>query len=145
MFGLMAGVGDAAVIDVLGLSAREENAAAARRLAWMGELYARRSPDEETERLSWAVDGFANLVAEISAALSISRGRASGQLEYAIALRERLPRVLQVFLTGALDVRMITALVRRTRNVEDQALPRLDALLARHAPKWMRMSGTASH
>ena len=41
---------DAAVIDALGSSAREENAACARRLAWMGELYARRAPEDDSER-----------------------------------------------------------------------------------------------
>src|SRR5262245_29548273 len=141
MFETVAGVDDAAVIDALGVAARQENAAAARRLAWMGELYARRAPDEDDERLMWAIDGYANVVAEISAALNISRGRASGQLEYAIALRERLPKVLAVFLTGVLDVRMITALVRRTRNVDDEVIARLDGLLATHAPAWMRESG----
>src|SRR5262249_18347937 len=87
------------------------------------------------------IDGYANVVAEISAALNISRGRASGQLDYAIALRERLPKVLAVFLTGALDGRVITALGRRADNVADEFIARLGAVLATHAPKWMRASG----
>ena len=57
---------DAAVIDALGSSAREENAACARRLAWMGELYARRAPEDDSERTCWAIDGHANVVAEVS-------------------------------------------------------------------------------
>ena len=98
----MAAVDDAAVIDALGSSAREENAACARGSAWMGELYARRAPGDDVERACWAIDGHANVVAEISAALNVSRGRASGQLHLAIALRERLPAVLEVFRAGRL-------------------------------------------
>ena len=135
-------IDDAGVIDALGLSAREENAACARRLWWMGELYARRAPGDDEERICWAIDGHANVVAEISAALTISRGRAAGQLQFAIALRQRLPRVAEVFTTGAIDFRMMAALVNRSDNVTDpEVLARLDAGLARWAPKWMRMSG----
>ncbi len=138
----LAAVDDAAVIDGLGLSAREENAACARGLGWMGELYARRAPEDDEERTCWAIDGHANVVAEISAALTISRGRAAGQLQFAIALRQRLPRVAEVFRTGAIDFRMMAALVNRSDNVTDPAvLAQLDAGLARWAPKWMRMSG----
>ena len=133
---------DAAVIDALGSSAREENAACARRLAWMGELYARRAPEDDSERTCWAIDGHANVVAEISAALNVSRGRASGQLQFAIALRERLPKVLEVFKTGAIDYRMMAALVNRSDNVTDpDVLARLDAALAKWSPKWMKLSG----
>jgi Domain of unknown function (DUF222) len=133
---------DAAVIDAMGSSAREENAACARRLAWMGELYARRAPEDDDERTCWAIDGHANVVAEISAALNVSRGRAAGQLQYAIALRERLPKVLAVFLTGVIDFRMMAALVNRSDNVTDpQRLAKLDAAFAKWAPKWMKMSG----
>jgi Domain of unknown function (DUF222) len=137
---------DAAVIDRLEASSREENAACGRRLAWMGELYARRAPEDDVDRINWAIDGHANVVAEISAALNISRGRASGQLQFAIALRERLPKVLEVFTTGAIDFRMMAALVNRSDNVTDSdVLAKLDAAFAAHAPKWMRMSGPKLH
>ena len=133
---------DAGVIDVLGSSAREENAGCARRLVAMGELYARRAPEDDVELINWAIDGHACVVAEISAALNISRGRAAGQLSYAIALRERLPKVAEVFGTGAIDFRMMAALVHRSDNVTDPAvLARLDAALAHWAPTWMKMSG----
>ncbi len=138
----LATVDDAAVIDGLGSSAREENAACGRRMAAMGELYARRAPEDDVERSCWAIDGHANVVAEISAALNISRGRAAGQLQFAIALRERLPRVAEVLARGAIDLRMMAALVNRSDNVTDpEVLARLDAVLARWAPRWMRLSG----
>ena len=133
---------DAAVIDRMEASSREENAACGRRLAWMGELYARRAPEDDVDRINWAIDGHSNVVAEISAALNISRGRAAGQLQWAIALRERLPEVAEVFATGAIDFRMMAALVNRSDNVTDPAvLAKLDAAFAAHAPKWMKMSG----
>ena len=94
------------------------------------------------ERACWAIDGRANVVAEISAALNVSRGRASGQLQFAIALRERLPKVLEVFKTGAIDYRMMAALVNRSDNITDpEVLARLDAALATWSPKWMKLSG----
>ena len=128
----LATVDDAAVIDGLGSSARAENAAGGRRLAWMGELYARRAPEDDEERTCWAIDGHANVVAEISAALNISRGRAAGQLQYAIALRERRPKVAEVFAGGAIDFRMMAALVNRSDNVTDPAvLAGLDVALAK--------------
>jgi hypothetical protein len=134
---------DAAVIDGMGSAAREENAACGQRLMWMGELYARRAPEDQDDRLNWAIDGHANVVAEISAALNISRGRAAGQLRYAIALREQLPKVAEMFATGAIDFRMMAELVNRSDNVTDPRrlcvpAPRGDRAPVRRAvvPRW---------
>jgi len=88
---------DAGVVDAIGSAACEEKAACGRRLMAIAELYARRAPEEDVERINWAIDGHANVVAEISAAPNISPGRAAGQLRYAIDLRERLPKVAAVF------------------------------------------------
>ena len=108
----------------------------------MGELYARRAPEDQDDRLNWAIDGHANVVAEISAALNISRGRAAGQLRYAIALREQLPKVAEMFAIGAIDFRMMAELVNRSDNVTDpDLLAKLDAAFAKWAPTWMKMSG----
>jgi hypothetical protein len=110
-------------------------------LAAIGELYARRAPADDAERFNWAVDGHENVVAEVAAALGISRGRAAGRLRYAIALRERLPRVAEVFARGAIDFRLMAAVVYRTELIEDPVLiTKLDAAVARHAPRWMRLS-----
>lgn len=133
---------DAGVVDAMESAAREESAASARRLAAIGELYARRAPEDDVDRLNWAIDGHANVVAEISAGLNISRGRAAGQLLFAIPLRERLPKVAAVFATGEIDYRMMAAVVNRSDNVKDpDALAKLDAALAKWAPKWMKLSG----
>jgi Domain of unknown function (DUF222) len=88
-----------------------------------------------------AVDGHENVVAEVAAALGISRGRAAGRLRYAIALRERLPRVAEVFARGEIDLRLMTAAVCRTDLVEDaEVIAGLDAAVAKHARRWMRLS-----
>jgi Domain of unknown function (DUF222) len=132
---------DSAVVDFLTAAGRAQNAECARELAAIGELYARRAPDDDAERFSWAVDGHENVVAEVAAALRISRGRARGRLRHAIALRERLPRVAEVFAQGDIDFRLVAALVTRTELVDDELVGRIDAAVARHAPKWMRLSG----
>ncbi|MEO3757906.1 HNH endonuclease signature motif containing protein [Mycobacterium sp. B14F4] len=133
---------DAGMVEAVTAAWRAQNAACGREMLAIGELYARRCPADEDERDQWAIDGHANVVAEISAALNISRGRAAGRLRYAIELRERLPKVAAVFAVGDIDFRMMAALVLRSENVEDpDRLARLDAAFARHAPKWMTMSG----
>ena len=135
------GIDDAGVAGAITAAAREQNAACARELAAIGELYARRAPEEDIDRANWAVDEHANVVAEVSAALGISRGRARGLLRYAIDLRERLPRVAEVFARGDIDFRLMATLVSRTELVEDPVLiAKLDAAVARHAHRWMRLS-----
>ncbi|MEB3984052.1 HNH endonuclease signature motif containing protein [Mycobacterium sp. 663a-19] len=132
---------DAGVVDAIAEAARAQNVMCARELAAIGELYARRAPAEDSERLSWAVDGHENVVAEVAAALGISRGRAAGRLRYAIALRERLPRVAEVFARGDIDYRLMTTVVFRTELIDDPELvAKLDAALARHAPRWTALS-----
>ena len=132
---------DVAVVDAITDAARVQSAMCARELAAIGELYARRAPADDADRFNWAVDGHENVVAEAAAALGISRGRAAGRLRYAIALRERLPRVAEVFAQGAIDFRLMAAVVYRTELIEDPVLiAKLDAAVARHAPRWMRLS-----
>jgi len=135
-------VDDAGVVEAMASASREENAACGRRFMWIGELYARRAPEDDDEKINWAIDGHANVVAEISAALNISRGRASSQLQYAIDLRDRLPRVGEVFAAGEIDFRMVAAMVSRSENVTDpELLAQLDAAFAHWSPRWMKMSG----
>ncbi|BBX45425.1 HNH endonuclease signature motif containing protein [Mycobacterium cookii] len=142
LVGTFSGVDDAGVVDVISDAARRQNAMCGRELAAIGELYARRAPADDVDRDNWAIDGHENVVAEVAAALGISRGRARGRLRYAIALRERLPRVAEVFARGLIDFRAMAAVVCRTELVENPALvAKLDAAIATHAPKWMRLSG----
>jgi hypothetical protein len=133
---------DVGVVEAITAASREQNAICGREMAAIGELYARRAPEDDDDRISWAIDGHENVVAEVAAALCLSRGRARGRLRYAIALRERLPRVAEVFARGLIDFRLMAAVVARTELVQDPVLvAKLDAAVARHAPKWMRLSG----
>jgi hypothetical protein len=135
------GVDDAEVVAAIGVAAREENAACARRLEAIGELYVRRAPDDDTDRVNWAIDRHQSIVAEISAELHISRGRSHAQLQTAIRLREKLPQVMRVFKTGTIDLRMVHTIVGRVALIGDPVLmAKVDAALARWAPKWMRLS-----
>ncbi|MGH3957712.1 HNH endonuclease signature motif containing protein [Mycobacterium sp.] len=135
------GLDDAGVVDAITAASRRQNAMCARELAAIGELYTRRATEDDVDRSNWAIDGHENVVAEVAAALGISRGRARGRLRYAIALRERLPRVAEVFARGDIDFRVMAAVVCRTELVDDPVLiAKLDAAIARHGPKWMRLS-----
>jgi hypothetical protein len=131
---------DVALIDAVGEASREESAAIARRFAAIGALDAIRA-QELAECNWWRTDPHEEVTAEIAAAQNISRGRASNQVHYARILRDRLPAVAEVFATGVIDERMVATIIERTENVDDQLIGQLDAAIARHCVKWMRLSG----
>ena len=131
---------DAALIDAMGAANRAESAAIATRLAAVGELYARRSV-EWAERALWCTDPFDEVAAEVSAAQNISRGRAGTQIRYALALRDCLPRVAEVFAAGDIDFRMVSTIIRRTSTVDEALIAKLDAALAAVVSRWMKLSG----
>ncbi len=127
------------MIDEIGAAARAESVAVARRLAAVGELDAVRAV-ELVERRLWRTDPFEEVAAEISAAQNISRGRAGNQIHMARVLRSELPAVAAVFATGAIDYRMVATIIARTDNVEADRKAAVDAAIARHCGKWMRLS-----
>ena len=131
---------DAALISTMGKAVRAESAAIARRLAAVGELYARRAI-EWADRELWCTDPFEAVAAEVSAAQNISRSRAGAQIRHARELRERLPKVAAVFAAGEVDYRMVATIINRTTNVDDTLIAAVDAALAKLAPKWMKLSG----
>ena len=131
--------GDAELIDAMAEAGRAESAAAARRLAAVGELYARRAV-EWADRDLWCADPFEAVAAEVSAAQNISRGRAGTQIRYARELRERLPEIAALFAAGEVDLRLVSAVINRTSNVTDEAIAAVDEALARCAPRWMKLS-----
>lgn len=126
----------------VGAWARVENAACARRLAACADmLEARWSADGSAERDQWCLDNWDAVTAEIAAAQNVSHGVASYQLLVAMALRERLPRVAEVFATGAISYRLVSAIVARTRLVCDpEARSRLDAAIAAEVAGWGALS-----
>lgn len=133
-------VSDADLVDAMGAAARSESAAIARRLSAVGELHARRAT-QWAERELWCADPFEAVSAEVSAAQNISRGRAGTQIRYAVELRDRLPRIAEVFAVGGIDFRMVSTIINRTSNVTDETIGDVDTALARLAPKWMKLSG----
>jgi hypothetical protein len=121
---------------------RVENAAAARRLASTADmLEARWAADGSAEREQWCLDNWDAVAAEVAAAQNVSTGVASHQLMVAMALRERLPRVAEVFATGAISYRLVAAIVARTRLVQDpEARVQIDAALAAEVAGWGGLS-----
>src|SRR5690349_3999181 len=139
---LAAAAGGTVGVAGVGAWARVENAACARRLAASAEaLEAQCSADGSAERDQWCLDNWDAVAAEIAAAQNVSHGVASHQLTVAMALRERLPRVAELFATGALSYRLVSAIVSRTRLVRDrEAGRRLDAVIAADAVQWGALS-----
>jgi hypothetical protein len=127
----------------VGAWARVENAACARRLAAMADMLAAAfAADGSAEREQWCLDNWDAVAAQIGAAQNVSTGVASHELLVAQALRERLPRVAEVFATGAITYRMVCAIVARTRLIQDrEALAKVDAEVAAHVRGWGSLSG----
>lgn len=130
---------DAELISAMGEATRDESRMVAQRLAFVGELDARRGYQLAEWNL-WRTDPFEEVAAEVSVVQNISRARAGGQVRLARVLRDELPRVLKVFMTGVIDYRMVHTIINRTENVTEEHKPALDAAIARHCGKWMRMS-----
>ena len=133
-------VPDGELIDVMGEATRDESTAIAQRLAAVAQLYVRRS-GELADHQWWCADACDAVAAEISAAQNISHARAVAQVQFACALHDRLPQVAKVFATGVIDFRLVRTLIARTENVDDGVMPELDAAIARHCQKWMKLSG----
>ena len=123
---------------------RVENAACARRLSAIADMFeARLALDGSAERDQWCVDNWDLVAAEVAAAHAVSLGVASHQLMMAMALRERLPRVAEVFHTGAIGLRLVQAIVYRTALIADpQARAKVDVELAAVVSGWGAMSVT---
>ncbi|WP_163663224.1 HNH endonuclease signature motif containing protein [Mycobacterium shinjukuense] len=117
-----------------------EAQAAAARLALIGELFELRRV-ERGECADWAVDTWAAVAAEVAAAFRTSLALAGSYLHYARAMRERLPKVGQVFVAGEIDYRMFQTLVYRTDLITDpEILARVDAELALRVGRWPSMT-----
>lgn len=130
----------AALLDRICVSARAENRAAAAQLLAIGELFGYRlSRCSDTE--DWAVDTEEALAAEVAAALRISQALAGSRLRYARAMRERLPKVGEVFAAGDIDFRMFATIVYRTDLISDpEVLAAVDAQLAVAVGRWPSMT-----
>ncbi|MBE1546682.1 hypothetical protein GGC64_000690 [Mycobacterium sp. OAS707] len=133
--------GDGELLDLMGDAQQVERAASAQRLLAIGAYTVRRIAEQTDEHNFWAVDGWEQIAAEISAQLGISRKRASSQMSDGQSLIERLPKLAEVFAAGAVDLRVIAAAIYRTDLIIDEAaLASVDAQLAVKAPSWNKLS-----
>ncbi|MGY4647636.1 hypothetical protein ACVWWN_001432 [Mycobacterium sp. URHB0021] len=123
---------------VVGAWARVENAACARKLAAMADGLARRwGAEGSAEREQWCLDNWDAVCAEIGAAFNVSLGVASHQLTLAWVLRERLPRVGEVFTAGLISARLVHTIVYRTALITDpDARAKVDIEIAAQAVGW---------
>jgi hypothetical protein len=143
MFGQLAiAAAGASGAGAIGAWARVENAACAQRLFAIADvLQARMSADDSADREQWCIDNWDAVAAEVAAAHNVSLGVASHQLMVAMALRERLPRVGEVFAAGEISYRLVNAIVYRTALICDlDARAKVDAELAAAAVEWGSMS-----
>jgi hypothetical protein len=130
----------AVLMERICAAARAENREAAAQLAAIGQLFAHRlSRCTETE--DWAIDTMEAVAAEVAAGLRISQGLAASRVRYARAMRERLPKVGEVFQSGDIDYRVFQTLVYRTDLItDDDVLAAVDSRLAANVARWPSMT-----
>jgi hypothetical protein len=125
-----------ATIQLLRAAARAENRAAGQRLAVIGDLdllWLKQFGERET----WGTDTHDAITDEIAATLGITRGMADSYLDYARAMRLRLPRVGALLVAGDIDYRTFQTIVYRTDLIADpDVLAAVDATLAAKVTRW---------
>jgi hypothetical protein len=126
----------AAVLERVCAAARAEAQATARRLNAVADLMRLRHR-QYGERAEWMADLWDAMVAELAAALRISRAQASRYMSDAEVMRERLPKVGDRLAAGDINYAMFNVIAYRTALITDeQALASVDAQLALRAPRW---------
>ncbi len=119
--GDLSALSDAALVDAAAGWARTENAACARKLAVMAEMFARRTGLPAGERELWWIDPQAAVAIEIGAAVTVSQGMALHQTHRGVALRDRLPAVAALFEAGLVSDWLVRTIVWRTYLITDPA------------------------
>src|SRR4051794_32249201 len=137
----LSALSDAALVEAAGGWARAENAAGARKLAVMAEIFTRRTASDAGERALWWIDPDAAVAAELAAALNVSQGMALHQTHRGVALRDRLPAVAALFEAGLISDWLIRTIVWRTYLITDEAaMTAVDAALAKRVTRWGALS-----
>ena len=113
----VAGLSDAALVDAMAECAAAETAAAGRRLVVIAEFAARRLGGEHA---GWATDDWDAASVEIGAALGMSMGRASSQMDLALKLRTRLPRLAALLCDGKVTLQVARTAAARTDLIVDR-------------------------
>jgi hypothetical protein len=92
---------------------------------------------DDDERARWACDGWDCAAAEVAAAMNITSRKASGQMRIAVALRDHLPAVAELFSRGDLSARVVGAITWRTQLITDEAVwAVIDRAIATRAGTW---------
>ena len=118
------------------LLARVEAQATARRLNAVADLMRLRYR-QYGDRAEWVADLWDAMVAELAAALRVSRALASSYLSDAEVMRERLPKVGDCLAAGDINYAMFRVIAYRTALITDEkALAAVDAQVALRAPRW---------
>ena len=126
----------AELIDVISARSRESSTADAEKYAAIAELQRRRSGDGD-DREHDAADPLDGAAAEIGAAFNIGHGRALGEIDIAVMLRDKFPRLNSLFLEGLLNGRRAWIIEKRTYLVVDPAAQAaLDEALASRILSW---------
>jgi hypothetical protein len=129
---------DAALVDAISGWARSSAVSDAMKYAAIAEFERRRGTDEHAD---WACDDWDAAAAEIAAALNIGHGRASGEMDLAVMLRDRFPKVAALFLLGDVNARRVWLIANRTYLVTDaEALAELDEVIAERITNWGPLS-----
>ena len=126
----------AALLEQACAAARSEAQATAGRLNAIADLMELRTR-QYGGRAEWVADLWDAMVAELAAALRVSRALASSYLSDAEILRERLPKVGECLAAGDINFAMFSVIAHRTALITDQkALAAVDAQVALRAPRW---------
>jgi hypothetical protein len=137
----LASLTDAELVDAAGGWARSENAAGARKVAVMAEIFARRTGLPAGERELWWIDPEAAVACELAAAVNVSQGMALHQTHRGVALRDRLPKVAVLFEQGLISDLLVRTIVWRTYLITDEAaMAAVDAELAARITAWGALS-----
>lgn len=90
------------LLQRIGEASRAEAQAAAERLVAVADLFEQRIR-ELGDRAQWCVDTHEAVAAEVAATLRTSIAMGHSHLSYAMAMRQRLPKVGKVFEAGDID------------------------------------------
>ena len=137
----LAGRSDDELIDAVTAWARTAAAAEARKTAAIAELYRRLCDEAGAAHPFWVCDDCDALAAQLACALNLGHGRAIEQIELAVGVHDRFPKLGARFLAGDIPAWTVTVILERTELVTDPtALAELDTALAERAAKWGPLS-----
>ena len=137
----LASLTDAALVDAAGGWARAENAAGARKLAVMAEIFARRTGLPARERELWWIDPDAAVAAELAAALNVSTGWRCIRPTAGPRCATGYPEWRRFSRPGWCQDLLVRTIVSRTYLVDDaEAIAAVDAALAERVVRWGALS-----